>query len=260
MKLSNIKRNLSLVLLFLVSIPGYAQFLRTSYFMEGSHYRQQLNPALTPDRGYINIPAIGSLNASVNSSSLSFQDVMDIIENSEDGNYFMSNDFINRLDATNNLNVNLNTDIISAGWYKGKNFWSINIGVRNDIGASIPKSMFQFMRNMDGLNIDDWSRLAHINEQVGAQSLEINSYIETGVGYARDINDRLTVGGKVKVLLGVGNLKMNINNISVSSNLSGYENIDFNNPTYEQLQNLRGEANINVDATLESSSKLLELT
>lgn len=51
----------------------------------------------------------------------------------------MSNDFMNRLDATNNLNVNLSTDILSAGWYKGKSFWSVNVGLRNDIGAAIPK-------------------------------------------------------------------------------------------------------------------------
>ena len=43
---------------------------------------------------------------------------MDIMENSDDSDYFMSNDFMNRLDATNNLNVNLSTDILAAGWYK----------------------------------------------------------------------------------------------------------------------------------------------
>ena len=238
---------------------GHAQFLRTSYFMEGSHYRQQLNPALTPGRGYINFPGVGSLNASVNSSSLGYQDVLDIIDNSEEGNYFMSSDFIGRLDNINNLNVNLSTDILSAGWYKGKNFWSFNIGLRNDIGASIPKSMFEFMRNMDGLDVNDWNRLANINEQVGKQSLEINSYAEVGVGFARNINDRLTVGGKVKALLGVGNLKLNINDITVKSNFNGYQGVDWDNLTPEQLDNLKGNASIHVDATLENSSKMIEL-
>ena len=115
--------------------PVPAHFL----LMEGSNQRMQLNPALMPGRGYLNIPVIGSLNATVNSSSLGYRDIMDIIENSDDSDYFMSNDFMNRLDATNNLNVNLSTDILSAGWYKGKNFWSVNVGLRNDIGAAIPK-------------------------------------------------------------------------------------------------------------------------
>lgn len=247
-------------LLFAIINESNAQFLRTSYFMEGSHYRQQLNPALTPGRGYLNLPVIGTLNASVNSSSLGYQDVMDIIDNSEGSDFFMSSDFINRLENVNNLNVNVSTDILSAGWYKGKNFWSFNIGLRNDIGASIPKSMFEFLRNMDGLQVDDWKRLSDINERVGAQSLEINSYAEIGVGFARNINSRLTVGGRVKALLGIGNLKLDINNITVTSNLTGYEGVDWDNLTPGQVNNLRGNAEIKVDATLENSSKLIELS
>lgn len=261
MKHFNIQKVLLLVAaLFVFTCEGYAQYLRTSYFMEGSHYRQQLNPALAPGRGYLNLPVIGTLNASVNSSSLGYQDVMDIIDNSEGGDFFMSSDFINRLEKVNNLNVNLSTDILSAGWYKGKNFWSFNIGVRNDIGASIPRSMFEFMRNMDGLDVTDWERLSKINEKVGAQSLEINSYAEVGVGLARNINSRLTVGGRVKALLGIGNLKLNINEIKVTSSVTGYEGVDWNNPTMDQVDNLRGNAEIKVDATLENSSKLIELT
>lgn len=245
------KKGLFLFIALTVCTLAHAQFLRTSYFMDGTHYRQQLNPALMPVRGYLNIPAIGSLNASVNSSSLGYQDVLDIIDNSEDGDYFMSNDFMNRLKASNDLNVNLSTDILSAGWYKGKNFWSINIGLRNDIGASIPKSMFQFMRNMDGLDGNDWNRLSNINERTGDLAMSINSYTEIGVGLARSINSRLTVGAKVKALLGIGNVEMKINNVSVNSNLSGF---DSNNPN-----EWNGSASINVDATIESSSKLIEL-
>ena len=239
--------------LFTVHCAGYAQFLRTSYFMEGTHYRQQLNPALAPGRGYLNLPVIGTFNASVNSSTLGYQDVMDIIDNTEGGDFFKSDAFINKLDNLNNLNVNLSTDILSAGWYKGKNFWSFNIGLRNDIGASIPKGMFEFMREMDGLSAyDNLERLSNINQKVGHQSLEINSYAEVGVGLARNITERLTVGARVKALLGVGNLKLDINNIAVTSNLSGYNTGDLND--------LNGSAEIRVDATLENSSKLIELS
>ena len=239
--------------LFTVHCAGYAQFLRTSYFMEGTHYRQQLNPALAPGRGYLNLPVIGTFNASVNSSTLGYQDVMDIIDNSEGGDFFKSDAFINKLDNLNNLNVNLSTDILSAGWYKGKNFWSFNIGLRNDIGASIPKGMFEFLREMDGLSAyDNLERLSNIDQKVGHQSLEINSYAEVGVGLARNITERLTVGARVKALLGVGNLKLDINNIAVNSNLSGYNTGDLND--------LNGRAEIRVDATLENSSKLIELS
>lgn len=244
--------------LLLVASSAQAQFLRTSYFMEGTHYRLQLNPALTPNRGYLNMPVIGALNVTVNSSSLGYQDVMDIIDNSEDSDYFLSRDFMNRLDATNDLSLNLSTSVLSAGWYKGQNFWSFDIGLRNDIGATIPRSMFQFMTDMDGLNGEDWSTLNNLNSSTGKQSVRINSYAEVGLGLARSINSRLTVGVRLKALLGVANLKLDVHNISVKSEISGLEG-DLSSMSPEQIAALRGNASIDVDATLENSSKFLEL-
>lgn len=235
------------VLLFCISFSGQAQFLRTSYFMEGSNQRMQLNPALMPGRGYVNIPIIGSLNATVNSGSLGYKDITDIIANSNDGDYFMSDDFMNRLDATNNLNVNLSTDILAAGWYKGKNFWSVNVGLRNDADALIPKSMFQFMNKMNSREFgDNLSDYLNINETINGQKFEMNSYAEVGLGFARNITKRLSVGGKVKMLLGVGSLKLDINRIHVETPSAASGNI--------------AKASIQVDATLENSSKFIEIS
>ena len=132
-------------------------------------------------------------------------------------------------------------------WYKEKNFWSVNVGLRNDIGAAIPKTMFQFMNNMSNLEFgDNISDYLGINETINGQKLEINSYAEVGVGFARNITDRLAVGGKVKMLLGIGNLKLNINQIHVETPSVGSSGVT-------------SKASIQVDATLENSSKLLEL-
>ena len=67
-------------IMLVCTLSANAQFLRTSYFMEGTHYRQQLNPALTPTKGYFNLPVIGAVNATVGSTSLGYQDIIDIID------------------------------------------------------------------------------------------------------------------------------------------------------------------------------------
>ncbi|GAA6367945.1 hypothetical protein I1700191I7_49280 [Bacteroides ovatus] len=59
-------------IMLVCTLSANAQFLRTSYFMEGTHYRQQLNPALTPTKGYFNLPVIGAVNATVGSTSLGY--------------------------------------------------------------------------------------------------------------------------------------------------------------------------------------------
>lgn len=234
-------------IMMLCTLSANAQFLRTSYFMEGTHYRQQLNPALTPTKGYINLPAIGAFNVAANSNSLGTQDIIDIIDNGD--GFYNNQDFINRLSNENRINVNLNTDIISFGWYKGKNFWSFNVGARVDLGAQIPKSMFDFLHDIDkeGFN---WNNSKF---DIGKEELNINAYTEVGIGFARAINERLTVGGKVKVLLGMGNLNLKVNNIKVDANLPE----DISNINVNQIGGYH--AKMIVDARLESSFKGMDL-
>ena len=82
-------------IMLVCTLSANAQFLCTSYFMEGTHYRQQLNPALTPTKGYFNLPVIGAVNATVGSTSLGYQDIIDIIDDGDD--FYTKPDFMNRL-------------------------------------------------------------------------------------------------------------------------------------------------------------------
>lgn len=189
-------------IMLVCTLSANAQFLRTSYFMEGTHYRQQLNPALTPTKGYFNLPVIGAVNATVGSTSLGYQDIIDIIDDGDD--FYTKPDFMNRLKDNNKLNVNFSTEILSAGWYKGKNFWSFNIGLRTDIGANLTKNMFTFLNEMETVE-ENWR---NSNYDISGQQLNINAYTEIGLGLSRQINSRLTVGARVKALLGIGNMEL----------------------------------------------------
>ncbi|WP_294475686.1 DUF5723 family protein [uncultured Bacteroides sp.] len=254
-----------LFLMMLCAFSVNAQFLRTSYFMEGTHYRQQLNPALTPTKGYFNLPVIGAISATVGSTSLGYQDIIDIIDNGDD--FYTKPDFMNRLKEHNKLNVNVSTEILSAGWYKGQNFWSFNVGVRTDIGANLTKKMFSFLNEMETVE-DNWR---NSNYDISNQQLNINAYAEVGLGLSRQINDRLTVGARVKALLGVGNMELKLNNVAMNANLPSDNRINqLQDPRYlaslspTDISNLRTEinnyhANLAVDAHLESSFKGLNL-
>ena len=251
------------------TLSANAQFLRTSYFMEGTHYRQQLNPALTPTKGYFNLPVIGAVNATVGSTSLGYQDIIDIIDDGDD--FYTKPDFMNRLKDNNKLNVNFSTEILSAGWYKGKNFWSFNIGLRTDIGANLTKNMFTFLNEMETVE-ENWR---NSNYDISGQQLNINAYTEIGLGISRQINSRLTVGARVKALLGIGNMELKLNRVAMSANLPSDQQINqwssesyWNSMTPSQAaqaaQELKDKfnnyhANLTVGAELKSSFKGLEL-
>ena len=256
-------------IMLVCTLSANAQFLRTSYFMEGTHYRQQLNPALTPTKGYFNLPVIGAVNATVGSTSLGYQDIIDIIDDGDD--FYTKPDFMNRLKDNNKLNVNFSTEILSAGWYKGKNFWSFNIGLRTDIGANLTKNMFTFLNEMETVE-ENWR---NSNYDISGQQLNINAYTEIGLGLSRQINSRLTVGARVKALLGIGNMELKLNRVAMSANLPSDQQIDqwssesyWNSMTPSQAaqaaQELKDKfnnyhANLTVGAELKSSFKGLEL-
>ena len=256
-------------IMLVCTLSANAQFLRTSYFMEGTHYRQQLNPALTPTKGYFNLPVIGAVNATVGSTSLGYQGIIDIIDDGDD--FYTKPDFMNRLKDNNKLNVNFSTEILSAGWYKGKNFWSFNIGLRTDIGANLTKNMFTFLNEMETVE-ENWR---NSNYDISGQQLNINAYTEIGLGLSRQINSRLTVGARVKALLGIGNMELKLNRVAMSANLPSDQQINqwssesyWNSMTPSQAaqaaQELKDKfnnyhANLTVGAELKSSFKGLEL-
>ena len=234
------------LLCMVTTMSASAQFLRTGYFMDGNS-KLQLNPANLPDRGYVNVPALGMFNVGAYTNSLGSDDLINVFDS--DGDFWDNPDFYNKLKTANDLGLSLSTDLISFGFYRGKNFWNVSVGARVDVEAGIPKNMFDFLRDSpDFDNLNAWNNQHY---QISDLGLSLNAYAEVGLGYARIINDRLTVGGKLNVLLGMGNLDMRINNVEVSST-ELYDNAGYVNPN--------ASAYVDVDASLKANMEGLELT
>lgn len=244
MKIVNCKRICLIAGLIYGGMNIHAQYLRTSYFMEGTSYRLQMNPGLQPTRGYFNFPVIGSLNVAASSNVLGTNDIIDILDSKED--LFTNDKLYNRLKPDNRLNVNFNTDILSFGWYKGKGFWSVNVGLRTDIGASLTKSMFEYMRNIDGFNIEDGGVHSY---ELGNQRVNINAYAEVGLGYSRPITDRLTIGGRVKALLGVAHAEMEVERFDVDLEMPDMANVDPENLRPEDWYGSQYAYNVKANVT-----------
>lgn len=207
------RKALLIAAMTITAFTAQAQYLRTSYFMEGASSRLQLNPGLQPTRGYLNLPVIGSFNISANTNSLGINDIIDI---TKDGNDFLNNQKLyNALQTDNRFNTTINTNILSFGWFRGKNFWSVNAGLRMDIGAQINKDMFDMMRNMNGLDIDNIAGSPQ-SYNMGNQQINMNAYAEVGLGLSRRITEKLTVGVRAKVLLGLARAEVNIDKFDLS--------------------------------------------
>ncbi|MEJ8740908.1 DUF5723 family protein [Phocaeicola sp. HCN-6420] len=196
----------------------HAQYLRTSYFIEGTSARLQLNPALQPMRGYVNVPI---LNAFMGASSnvLGLTDIIDVLDSGRD--LFPNDDLYNRLDEDNRFNVRANTDLFSFGWYKGCGFWNVDVRLRTDVSASIPKGMFEYFKNVSeysqSLNrASVESRGTLFQRSIYNVNFDVNAYAEVGVGYSRAVNERLVVGGRFNLLLGLVHTDMQVDHFTLN--------------------------------------------
>ena len=128
--------------------------------------------------------------------------------------------------------------------------------------------MFNSLNKIDELE-NNWQEIGELS--IDGQQLNIQAYTEVGLGLSRQINERLTVGGRVKVLLGIGNMEMKIKQAYMKANLPDQNRIDqianteftFGN-WQNELTALKNEingynANLKVEASLESSFKGMDL-
>lgn len=223
----------------LLGMTVHAQYLRTSYFMEGTSSRLELNPGLQPMRGYFNVPVLGSFNVGTSSNVLGINDIVDVLDSGED--IFLNDDLYSRLKSDNRPNVNLKTDVLSFGWYAGKGFWNVNVGLRADVGASIPQSMFEYLRRVN--NTED------INGSFSNMNFNLNAYAEIGLGYSRQITEKLSVGGRVKVLLGIARAEMAVDNFDI------YVDDALTNGDYTELNPYQTYGSATVNARVSTTMK-----
>lgn len=149
----------------------------------------------------------GSGNATALSNSMGSKNISDLFD--DDDSFYSNSAFRNNLKNVNRINMSVNTNVISLGWYGGKGFWSVNIGARTDLDAKIDRSLFDYLYEADKEGFK-WNGTKY---DIKNSEVNLNTYSEIGLGYARRINEKLSIGVKGKVLLGTGNASLEVNNI-----------------------------------------------
>ncbi len=180
----------------------------TSYFMPNSVARRNINVAFTPNQGYISIPFLGNTLISTNGNTA----LGDLVYpyNGDMVSLFDTNvpasTALSPLDSdANTFGVDMRLSLLNFGAYTkdGKSFWDFSLNMRNTSNFSIPYELFEFMKTGDNVNIED-------------VNINLESYAEVAFGYTKSINDKLTVGGRVKLLAGLVNANLTIDQMNVS--------------------------------------------
>ena len=171
---------------------------RTSYFMEGSYFRTDLNPALAPTRGYIALPGMSGVGVDVPNNFLSVDNFL----YKKDGqivtafNKSVSNrEFLSKLPELGRIGVNANVNILGAGFYASRTFWNFGLRLRSTTDLNISKGLFIALKTLENGIYD-----------LKSTNLNSNSYLETYLGASFPVGDHVNIGIRGKFLVGLENM------------------------------------------------------
>ena len=193
-----------------------AQNLNSAYFTNDFKFRHDMNPAYGNDQNYVSIPALGNLNISI-MGDFGLENVF--YENKWGGkktttfmnpNISIEEALSSFNSGDNQLFGNVKLTILSGGFKAFGGYNTIEMNSKNNFGVSLPYELFAFAKNI-GNNIYD----------IGNIDINAQSYVDLTFGHSRDINQKLRVGAKVKLLMGVARVDAWMENLK--ANLTGDE-------------------------------------
>lgn len=200
----------TLLAVFAVATSAVAQ-MRTAYFMEGSYFRTEMNAALAPTRGYLQVlPVVSGVGVDVGNNYFSLNN---FFYKRDGGLYtFMSNkvsadEFLGRLGKTGRVDAHLNTTLLGFAAHTDKFFWSFGLNLRSNTEMTLSKSMFSALKNLTNGYYD-----------LGDTYISSREYLEAAVGFAIPLKEFMTFGFRVKGLVGLADVSMGVDEMYLDVN------------------------------------------
>jgi len=197
------------ILLATVAMQTYAQEIHTGYFNDSFLYRHDLNPAFDNESDYISIPVVGNFNATM-MGNFGYEELVRKNPLYPDRskkkmtsfmNPYLKNGLSGFSSGDNKISGQMMTNIMSAGFKKWGGYNTIELNVRAFANASAPYQLFDFAANA-----------SNDRYEFGDISLDAQAFTELSVGHSRKIDDKLRVGAKAKLLVGMANASVSIEN------------------------------------------------
>jgi hypothetical protein len=203
------KKNIFLLAFVVIAQLGFGQYATQQALYSNLPQARYYNAGIFPEyAGYFSIPGLSGYGATISNSGFSFSDLF------VNGNIELNN-FVQHLSDKNNLNFGLATDIIGFGFKVKRNYFSLNITSKSEINLGYNRALFDFILNGNANYIGK-------DLSLDGFAFDASSYLETGIGYARDVNEKLNIGGRAKVLIGVVNINGDFNGIKLHTDENDY--------------------------------------
>ncbi|MDR0732868.1 MAG: DUF5723 family protein [Dysgonamonadaceae bacterium] len=215
----------------------------TEYLLSTSYVKSSMNPALRPQNGYIGIPGLTNF-------SLGYRTNTFILENflfpgkGEDGKtaLFLHKDvdykqFMKGVSKQNFLDLDFNATLLGFGFYAGDAFLTFDASLRANAEMTIPKTFFDFMKN---LALDENGK----DYNLAGVSADATAFGQIGVGGSYPFFDNtLLVGAKVKVLLGLANARLKMDRMKLHIGKDNWSAMEMQTSIQVAMKGLKAKYN-----------------
>lgn len=191
---------IAFVLILSVS-EASAQNYQTSYFLDNYLYSYRINPAQGNDKSFFGF-VINNLSLTENGNV----GIGNFLYPTENGKLVTGLNrsisparFLDNLPDATGLGLHLNESLFACGTQIGKAYTTLEINLKANVLASVPKDLMTFLKSGTNGNTYNFDKL-----HIGA-----DSYAEIALGYSRDINNMVRVGGRLKALVGLASVHAN---------------------------------------------------
>jgi outer membrane protein OmpA-like peptidoglycan-associated protein len=222
----NINRIALALLLATLGFGASAQQSNTMYFMNNVPERNAYNPAFQPIHNvYIDIPIMPNfrfdfdLGLTVN--DLIYRGNGSGYGNNRDSLYTIlhpssiaqgkKDDFLKSMDEIHRIYANATLNILGFGFRYNKGYITFGTALKMSGAGSLPKDFFKLAFNGPGIDGGVFN--------FGTLAAQVDVYMETSLGYSHVINEKVTVGGNLKYLVGLANLNTDISKMQLTTGI-----------------------------------------
>jgi hypothetical protein len=195
--------------------------VNTLYHMKTVSTRHELNPSFQPfaNSYYSTIPVFSGLYISAGNNSLSFDNIL-YPKNTGGENqttwFFNSDDNIdklyNSLRETTHIYSETDFRLFAFGFrILDNSYITVGLDTKSNVGVFIPKDFAKLLiygtPDTIGINSFDFDRFG----------IRANVYTELALGYSQKIDQKLAVGGKLKLIIGHANAATKIDRFKLNA-------------------------------------------
>ena len=207
---------IAVILLALAVHPLKAQNVSPVDFMRYNPYQTNANAAIDLPYESVMSLVIGNIGVDVQNTTLRYDNCFDFDAQGRPATVNLRQ-LANSLKEDNYIGLDANVDLFTLYKRIGKDLITINYGVKAQGDARYNDGLFQLLGYGNSAFVGE-DNPAHVD-----LDLNMMGYQELAVGYQRNINEQLSLGGKAKLLFGVANVRTDAFDVNLFTDPNTYD-------------------------------------